>query len=234
MVALAGCATTQQQAARLRLVSARERATEQAVRVSHANPALASSATLVRSTAATAVVVRVHNLTGQTVSDLPITVGIREPGGTVRVLNGGTGLDYFLTHVPAVAPHGQLIWVFTARGRRAPSDSALVRIGYPSASAGSATVAAGSLPATLPRIAVSLTHSPRHGAVQVAVRNLSGVPQYGLQVYAVARRGAEYTAAARATITELDGGSARLLRLTLVGNPTRATVALEAGPTELR
>ncbi len=232
-VALAGCATTQQQAARLRVVSARDRATEQAVRVSRADPAVAASATLVRSATGAAIVVRLRNLSDRTVSDLPITVAVREAGGRERVLNGASGLDYFLTHIPGIAPRGRLIWVFPT-ARRPPGGAPVVRVGFPAAGAGSVSAADGALPSALPRIAVSLVAAPRHGAVEVTVRNLSDVPQYELPVYAAAQRSGAYTAAARAAIGELDGGSTQQLRLALLGNARGSAVTFQAGPTELR
>lgn len=231
-LAVAGCATTQQQAARLRLVSARDRATEEAVIVTRADPAVAARAALVRSAGGTAIVVRLRNLSGRTVSDLPITVGLRA-GGRERVLNRGAGLDYFLTHIPGIGPYGRLIWVYPS-GRRPPKGIPVVRVGFPGAGPGTVSATAGTLPATLPRLDVSLGRMPSDGRIDLVVRNLSDIPQYGLPVYAAAERRDGYTAAARGAIGELDGGSTQRLRLVVLGNPRGSAVIAQAGPTELR
>ena len=72
ILALAGCATTQQEAARLRLNSARLRATQVRLRVVQPNPAIkVQSVSLLASHGGSAIVVRLRNLLGHPVSDLP-------------------------------------------------------------------------------------------------------------------------------------------------------------------
>ena len=49
------------------------------------------------------------------------------------------------------------------------------------------------------------------------VRNASDVPQYGLPVYALARRGGRYVAAGRATLQQLGTGDSATVPLRLIG-----------------
>ena len=72
------------------------------------------------------------------------------------------------------------------------------------------------------------------GPVRVRLQNPTGVPQYQLQVYAYARRGNRYVAAANTTVTDLGAGSKQSLTLPLVGEPDGAPLALEAVPTILQ
>ena len=67
----------------------------------------------------------------------------------------------------------------------------------------------------------------------MALRNLSDVPQYQLQLYAVARSGGRYLAAGNVKVPHLGSQSARTVRLRVVGNLGRAAVAVEALPTIL-
>jgi hypothetical protein len=67
--------------------------------------------------------------------------------------------------------------------------------------------------------------------VTLTVRNLSGVPQYQLPVYAIARRAARLVAAGQATIGYLGTRSTVRLRVPLVGDPSKAALSLEAPPT---
>jgi hypothetical protein len=67
----------------------------------------------------------------------------------------------------------------------------------------------------------------------VTLRNLSAVPQYQLQVYAVARSGGRYLAAGNLTVPHLGGQSARTVRVPVVGNLGDAALNVQALPTIL-
>jgi hypothetical protein len=83
---------------------------------------------------------------------------------------------------------------------------------------------------TLPKLRVA-TSKLIGGEAAVTVQNLSGVTQYQLPVYAVATRARRFLAAGQTLVEELDGGATTHLRLPLVGNPSGATLSLEAPPT---
>ena len=93
----AGCATTQQEAARLQLNSARIRTSEAATQVAVGGQGGAGHARGARDAAAarTAFVVQLRNPGRRAVSDLPISVGVRGPHRRridVNVLSPAGGL----------------------------------------------------------------------------------------------------------------------------------------------
>jgi hypothetical protein len=169
--------------------------------------------TLISARTRTAVVVTLHNTASSPVSDLPLLVGIARG----HFLNAAAGRPFFQTHVPAIAAGGSLRWVLTV-GRGLPRGSVpFARVGV--ASGDTATTVK-----TLPEVQIA-----RRGGV-ITVRNGSSVPQYQLPVYAVASRGGRYVAAGQTTIADLGSGAQVRLRLSLVGNPSGATLSLEAPP----
>jgi hypothetical protein len=227
LTALAGCATTQQEAARLQLSSARTRASELAVRVTRRNPDVrVERAELLAGRHDSAIVVRIKNVLAHPVSDLPVSVGVTVAGGRKMYLNGAAGSDYFRTHIPAVAAGGVLTWVFTIRRSVAPGAHPFAVVGVQSPPL---------VPRlhTLPRIsAVRLAGGARAGrGVRVIVRNLSSIPQYGLQVYLVARRSGRAVSAGRAAIVHLGARASATLELRPVGGPQTGGVTLQAPPT---
>ena len=206
---LAGCVTTQQTNERYKLRADRTLAGRKPLRVSTpGTDAGVSRVTVLRGERGGAVVVELRNRTDRALSDLPITVGTgRTP------LNARGGLNFFQTHVASIAPSGTVAWVFTTR-HRIPS-------GRPFAVVGNAARSPAALPALTAKAA------PK-GAV---VRNATDVPQYGLPVYALARRGGRYVAAGRTTLQELGTGSSVTVPLRLIGARHGAPLELEALPT---
>ena len=220
VLAVAGCATTQDEAARLQINSARLRAAELPVRIAQSDPGVRVMTTAVVSgTGGAAVVVRLRNLLARPVSDLALLVGYSQRGKRSTYLNRAAGLDYFQTHVPAIAAHGDLTWVFTTQRRLPAGATAFAQVGEPSA-------AAPALPATLPSLGIV-----QAGSSQVTVKNPTGVPQYQLQVYGVAQRRGRYVAAAHASIEHLGTGSSRAIRLAPVGSAAGSRLSLEVPPT---
>ena len=79
-VALTGCVSTQRIAARARLVSARTLASQNATEVTRANPDVTvGRPALIHAQSGTAIVVPLRNNTSSTLTDLPISVGVRTP-----------------------------------------------------------------------------------------------------------------------------------------------------------
>lgn len=223
-VALAGCATTQQEATRVQLNSARLRAAQLAVRVTRADPdVVVGRPALIGSPADSAVVVTVGNRTDHPISDLPISVGVLGPRGRRVYLNSAAGLDYFQTHIPAIAGHGSLTWVFVV-ARPAADKHAFAVVGFPG-SVGPVISAA------LPRLTISATASASARELALTIENRSAVPQYQLPVYAIARRGPRLVGAGEATVAHLGTHSSTQLQLALLGDPARGALTLEAPPT---
>ena len=78
--------------------------------------------------------------------------------------------------------------------------------------------------------AVATVLAPK-GSVTATVTNSSAVPQYKLEVYAWAKKGGRYVAAAHGEVAFLDGGADATVRVPLVGDPKGAQVHVEAPPT---
>lgn len=226
LTVLTGCATTQQQAARIQLNNARIRANLTALRLTGTSSAVDVTSIGVlrdRSGGRVAVVVTLRNRSPSPVSDLPLLVGAKLANGHQMYLNSAPNLAYFRNHVPAIAAHGELTWVLTLIHKLPRGARPFVRVGSPNPTT---TPAIGTLP-TLRVETSELTGSD----ATVTVQNASGVTQYQLPVYAVATRGQRSVAAGQALVEELDGGATARLRLPLVGNASGATLSLEAPPT---
>jgi hypothetical protein len=216
--------STQRIAARARLVSARELTSQSTTEVTQANPDVTiGRLTLIRTHTGTAIVASLRSNASSTLTDLPISVGIQTHGRRRVYLNRSANLDYFDSHVAAIAPHGVTTWVFTTRGR-VPSGRPFATVGisalHPSAGA------------HLPQIDVSTRagrSAPR--SVAVSVSNRSAVPQYDLTVYAVAVRAGRYVGAGRADVTHLGTRTTMTEVITLLGRSQGATLQLIAPPT---
>ena len=223
--ALAGCTTTQQKAARLQLENARVRAAQLSTRVSSAGSLVAvDGISLVRRPGRTAFVVTVRNRGGHPLSDLPISVGYRLGAARTVYLNSAAGIGYFDAHLPLIGSGRAFTWIYPT-ARPVPTGARpFARVGD------SSTVRVSGLSAP-PEISAAVISATAGGEIRVHVRDVSGVTQYQLPVYAVASRGSRVLAAAAATIAELDGGSSETLRLRLLGSADGAHLELETQPT---
>jgi hypothetical protein len=224
---LAGCTTTQHEAQRMQVDSARERAAVLPTKVTSANPLVTAK---VNATVAeggkTAVIVSVRNSGSKAVTDLPISVGYSLPGKPRVYLNAASGLGYFESHLPAILAGGSQVWVYTA-------DRALPKGAQPFANVGSKRSVSALLTDTDVRIGLKVVKAGA-GELRIGLRNSTSVPQYQLQVYAYAERDGRYVAAGNTTVTDLGAGSHQNLTLRLVGAPQGATVQVEAVPTILQ
>lgn len=223
---LSGCATTQQEAARVQLNDARIRASQVPTRVTTPGQAVrVLGVTLVRDGRGGAFVVTLHNDGRRTVSDLPISVGVRlRSRRTVYVnLESPQEYSYFDAHLAAVAPGATVTWVYT-------DGSRLPRRAVPFATVGGAASPPDSPSSRLPLIRAAV-RGTGPGVVQVALRNLSGITQYQLQVYAFAQEGGRYVAAGSLTLPELGPQERRTVEVSLLGRATAAPLEVEALPT---
>ncbi|MES1194098.1 MAG: hypothetical protein ABUM26_07205 [Solirubrobacterales bacterium] len=207
-VLLAGCVTTQERNARAKLSAERQIAARTPLRLGTRNAQVdVTRATLVRGRGRdrTAVVVELRSRARTPLTDLPIGVGVRTRNGERHALNGGRDLDWFETHVAALAPGATTTWVFTAR-RRAPAGArAYAQVGLPPAKPASRA-------SSLPRLQAGDLDGGR-----VRVRNGSDIPQVDLPVYAVATANGRYVAAGRASIPKLSGNGEATVAVSLVG-----------------
>ena len=231
---LGGCATTQQEASRLQLNSARIRASEIPTRVAVSGKTVRiTRVALVPGRGGTAFVVQVHNAGARPVSDLPISVGVRVGHRPPRYLNvkSPSEFSYFDAHLPAVAAGGTLTWVY-ATARRLPGRARpFAMVGaVPSVTA----KPAGHLPVILAGVAPALGHDAANASgsgLAVVLHNLSAIPQYQLQVYAYALSGDRYVAAGNLTVLHLGSQARQTSKVALLGRVNHARLQIEALPT---
>lgn len=238
---LAGCVSTQRKNERAKLVASRTLAGREPQQVrQRSRDVRVERVALVRSRNGSALVVVLRNRGEAPRTDVPIAVGVRGRDGRRTRLNGGRGLDWFQTHVPAIGPGATTTWVFTTR-RALPAGRAYAVAGV---ATGPVVTQAGG---TLPQIAAWVVRagggsdSPDHGEmheqgsapdrVLVALDNRSEIPQYGLQVYAVVRVGGRYVAAGKATVEHLATHGHSTARVSLFGTGGRHAVRVQALPT---
>jgi uncharacterized membrane protein len=226
-ITLAGCTTTQHEAQREQLDSARQRAALESTRVVVASTVVTpTSISEVTAPGKTALVVTVRNSGRKAVTDLPISVGYTAPGGGSVYLNSVAGLNYFQAHLPAIRAGGSLTWVYTA-------DRTIPAAARPFARIGSKRSAPALLTEPDVTIKVRYRYSAGLRALTVHLSNPTSVPQYQLQIYAYAKSGGQYVAAANATVLNLGAGSSESVRLGLVGAAPRQ-LHVQAIPTILQ
>jgi hypothetical protein len=221
---LSGCVTTQEKNARTVLLNERTLATETGVRVADENPEVrVLRVTVIRGRAGDGIAVRMFNSSSRPLTDLPVSIGVRTSKGRVIYLNDAANVDYYDAHVPAIEPGADATWVLTATPLPRGSGRPFAIVGVP-------TEPPTTRVRTLPRINASAREGAA-GHVRVTVTNQSGVPQYGLQVYAVAARGGRDVAVGRATVAILDGGGQSTVSVHLVGTTSGAAIQVYAIPT---
>ncbi len=190
LLLLGGCAdSTQRKSERAELAAKREVASRKAQQVTQPSPDVhVRNVALVRDRRSTAIVVDLQSSATKPLTDVPIAVGVRRPGGARRALNAQPGLGWFQTHVPAIPAGGRATWVFHTK-------RATAKRSQPFATVGAQTSPALSRASTLPAIEVSPAPGSAGRTARVRVENASAIPQSALQVYAVASAGGRYVAA---------------------------------------
>jgi hypothetical protein len=220
---LAGCVTTQQRNERAKLTAERLLASRKALELGAPSADVRVGAVdLIRARRASAFVVELRNSAAHPVADVPLEVGVARAGRR-HVLNRRGGLDYFASHVASIAPHGRARWVFVTRRR-------LPRGARPFAVAGAPSASLPGRPEALPELAAAAAPG---GTPRVTIRN-GRIPQYGLPVYAFARRGGRYVAAGRGAIPHVGTGGTATIPIPLVGTRAGATLETEALPSIFR
>jgi hypothetical protein len=220
---LGGCVTTQQRNERAKLAAERLLEGRKALRLGDRSPDVrVTRVSLIRARRASAFVVELSNTGARAVADLPLEVGVAH-GGRRQVLNRRRGLGYFARHVASIAPRGRARWVFVTR-RPIPRGAR----GF--AVAGTPDAALPGRPQALPAVSSSIApgRTPR-----VTIRN-GRIPQYGLPVYAFARRGGRYVAAGRAAVEHVGTAGTATVQISLVGARSGATLESEALPSIFR
>ena len=223
---VAGCGTTQETSARLKVRAERILAGREPVALGAENPNVrgVDAAVLGQGTDA-AVAVRLRNESGKPLNDLPILVGVKTGGGDTLVNRGGS-FRYFQAHTPGLAPRRDTTWVFTAPAKKLPAGDPVVRVG----TASEPPTVAEDIP-TLGVSGVASDSTKDGDTVRATVDNDAGFPQYDLAVYAWAERDGRIVAASQKSIGDLRTGERKVVRLDLIGDPGAAKVHVSAPPT---
>ena len=155
-------------------------------------------------------------------------MGVRVAGRRRIYVNqqSAAELSYFGAHLPLVAAGTTLTWVYTTDRQLPAHGRAFALVGAtPSNSAPHADpIPLVHASAVNPVAAVT---SP----LAVSVHNLSSIPQYQLQVYAVAEQGGRYVAAGTVTVPHLGSDASSRLKLPILGHIGNARLEIEAVPT---
>ena len=221
---LTGCVTTQEKNTWLLLRNARTLASEGSVRVRVDDPSVrVGRVDFVGGRGGSALVVPITNRGSRPLSDLPISVGVTGAHGTRSYLNGRANSSYWDSHVSAIGPGETISWVLPYSGK--------ALAGRPFALVGTPTQPLSTTVARLPEITTAELRSESTSRLEIRLSNGSGLPQYGLQVYAVALRHGTAVGAGRTALTELAASSKATVGLRLAGDPAGARLRLYAPPT---
>jgi hypothetical protein len=234
-LALTGCETTQEKAAKLEKIAARhEREAAKNGKVAQRGLSIQRESTKIRARATSvlrspegaAAVVSLINSSATAMRNVPIEITVKSSGGSTVYTNNTPGLSPALVAAPLLAARGQMIWI----------DDQIQANGTPTAV--SAKVGEGeAVTGAIPRLSVQGAHlfeDPTNGpGAEGDVVNHSSVAQRELVVYAVARRGAAIVAAGRAILPEVPAGASTRFQIFFIGDPRGAKLEVNAPPSTL-
>jgi hypothetical protein len=234
VAAVSGCSTTQDEAARLQLNSARIRASERHTVVHTAGRRLrVEHVSLISGPhGGSAFVVEVRNPGPRAIGDLPISIGVRRRHHARIDVNAHSAqeLSYFASHLPTVGAGDSLTWVYTTN-RSLPRGARPFALVGDRPSPAVTRVGAGTPPVIAARV---LSRSPAgHGRsrLKISLHNTTTVPQYQLQVYAVGRRGDRALAAGALTVPHLGSHRTETASLPVIGPLAHVHLELAVHPT---
>jgi hypothetical protein len=205
--ALSGCATTQDANKRAEITAGRILASRKPLelRGTDSNVQVVQTSML-SGKSGSAIVVVLRNRGDEPVNDLPIAVGPQ--GG--QPVNTRANVPYFQSHAPAIAPGAETTWVYMSK-EKIGSGQAFARVGAPSAHP---LTTAGHVS----DLDVNDSSSKGGTSARARVSNQTGIPQYDLNVFAVARKGGRYVAAGRISLEHLGVSKSAHVSLPLIGD----------------
>ena len=227
IAALSACQSTQSRSAELEAENANVLLEEDGVTVTKEDPDIKVLATTVLSEAeGSAVVVELHNDSGQDLVDVPIAVDVRDAKGRSVYTNDAPGLEQALVAVPFIPAGGDAVWVNDQVLAAGKPVSAEVKVG----------VGGTPFSGEQPEIEVSkpkLEGDPTSGIVADGnVVNRTGEDQNRFLLFAVARRGGKVVAAGRGAIEHLKPETKKVpYNVYFIGDPTGADLSLYEYPT---
>ncbi|HEX5610397.1 MAG TPA: hypothetical protein VFX45_09945 [Solirubrobacterales bacterium] len=227
MASLSACQSTQSRSAELEAESENVLLEDQGIEVTKQDPEIKIVGTTVLSEKeGSAVVVELHNDSGQNLVDAPISVEVLDAKGKVVYTNDAPGLEQALVAVPFIPAGGDVVWVNDQVLATGTPKTARVKVGE------------GGVPYAGPQPLIEVSEpkvegDPVSGLVaEGTVVNRTGEDQNRLLFYAVARKGGTIVAAGRGAIEHLKPDTKKLFyNVYFTGDPTGADVELSYYPT---
>lgn len=227
LAALSACQSTQNRSAELEEENSTVLLEEVGVTVTKQDPSIKVLSTTVLSEAeGNAVVVELHNDSGQDLVDVPIAVDVLDAKGRSVYKNDAPGLEQALVAVPFVPARGDAVWV----------NDQVLAVGKPVSA--KVKVGVGGIPfnGEQPEIEVSkpkLEGDPTSGIVADGdVVNRTGEDQNRFLLYGVARQRGKVVAAGRGAIEHLKPETKKVpYNIYFIGDPTGADLSLYEYPT---
>jgi hypothetical protein len=224
---LSACQSTKDRSAELEAQGSTQLISEEGLEIKRRNPdvKVVSTAVLEGTEGSHAVVVDLHNDSGQNLTEVPILIEVTSSKGKPFYKNHIPGLEPALASVPYIPAHGDAEWV----------NDQVLGVGKPKSVKVTVGSGGGTYSGEVPEIEVSqpkLEGDPVSGVSATGdVVNKTGEDQRRLLIYVVARKGNEVVAAGRGAIEHLKPERKRLTyTVFFVGDPSGADLTLSEFP----
>jgi hypothetical protein len=223
---LTACQSTQSKSAELEAKGGTHLLSEKGLTIKRVNPDVkVTSKALLSSAEGNAVVVDVHNDSGENLTDVPILIEVMNSKGKPFYKNDIPGIEPALASIPYIPAHGDAEWV----------NDQVLGVGVPKSLKVKVGTGGGTYSGPIPNIEVSqpkIEGDPVSGISATGkVVNKTGEDQRRLLLYVVARNGNEVVAAGRGAIEHLKP-EVKALKYTIffVGDPSGADLKLSKFP----
>lgn len=224
---LTGCQSTKDRSAELEAQGGTTLLSEEGLKIERRNPdvEVTDTAVLSGSEGSNAVVVDLHNDSGQNLTEVPILIEVTNTKGKSFYKNDIPGIEPALAAVPYIPAHGDAEWV----------NDQVLGVGKPKSVKVTVGTGGGTWSGELPEIEVTeprLKGDPVSGVSATGeVVNKTGEDQRRLLLYVVARKGGEVVAAGRGAIEHLKPERKKLkYTVFFVGDPAGADLKLSEFP----
>lgn len=227
VAALSACQSTQSRSAELEEENSTVLLEEEGVTVTEEDPNIKAVSTTVLSEAeGNAVVVELHNNSGEDLVDVPISVDVLDAKGRSVYKNDAPGLEQALVAVPFIPSRGDAVWV----------NDQVLAVGKPVSAEVKVGIGGTPYDGEQPEIEVSepkLEGDPTAGIVADGdVVNRTGEDQNRFLLYGVARQAGKIVAAGRAAIEHLKPETKKVpYNIYFIGDPRGAELSLYEYPT---
>ncbi|HEU4944674.1 MAG TPA: hypothetical protein VFT10_05880 [Solirubrobacterales bacterium] len=224
---LSACQSTQSKSAELEAQGSTQLISDEGLEIKRRNPdvKVTSTAVLSGSEGSSAVVVDLHNDSGENLTEVPILIEVTNSKGKPFYKNDIPGLEPALASVPYIPAHGDAEWV----------NDQVLGVGKPKSVKVTVGTGGGTYSGAIPDIEVTqptLSGDPVSGISATGdVVNETGEDQRRLLIYVVARKGDKVVAAGRGAIDHLKPDRKKLkYTVFFVGDPSGAELTLSEFP----